>query len=398
MSTSISSLPAELLREITLHLPDRLSDSTSLCLVSRAWNAIATNRLYKRDVFLVFLFEHHRIMDESWSKPCRLARTLRARPDLAALLTGITVSTDSRKGNKALDLEMPTAFEALRTILEAGINIVSLTFDATDMRDHTATRLKRFVRTITSCSNLLLRLQKVSASYTTRGELVEFFPNALPSLTRLEIDYLDLGCRRNHPPPSWSLRLLIIRRGVGPGNFKLLEASPTCTSLESIHLPMTDANSWKQFANITTVGVGLGSERWVPPMATLRTFSAATTVILLFDSTSGSAHRLLRINHSRILHELPRSVTTLDLSGFNQAVDDYILDWLRFEQPSQCPKLNKIKMRDQEDPMDDNLDWDRVYEDEDEWKGVRTGWRKFVDQVGSKCHGIGSRGEKALRE
>lgn len=348
MSSPISSLPVELQREVASHLSNDTSTLASLCLVSQTWKAAATFPLYNRDAELEFLWEQDKILDDSWSKPHQLARTLDTRPDLASLVTGINLEVNMRSFDEDLidkqlavqiKSDMLPATEAFRIVFEAAANITSFRLGGCD---HWLDRDAVFE---------MLGLSRAAPSCITHLR-VGFVPSPSSLATILErhssLTYLDIGELPTRAddfifPPLIALKTLLVEAPLSDLHVEQLKAGGTWQSLKSIKFwPELDHPNWTKFPNLVSVQLEMSRQDVGQTAATLATCVAVEEVRVAVVFEYQDLYRLLE--RTSLLESIPSTLKVLDLSDTtDDLVNKYVLDWLR-SGDERWPNLRKISL------------------------------------------------------
>lgn len=357
MSSPISTLPVELQHEIAAQ-GSFTPSLQSLCLVSHAWNEISTPLLYGRQVDVCFDFDHGRRMNVDWSQPCQFARTLVARPDLAALVTGVHFQFETYdygdsdySGTHASFEDKQNEYDAdvmhqLRTIVGAVTNIVKLSFRANDGM------FSKAILEVETCANTLQHL----ATLDIRGDSCNIarllsLSEALPSLTNLRVFNLDVDPSSQLTPESSTLALqsLNVAGHLSDRAVLFLAATPTCHTLRSVkysyslYRPHDSSTiSWHQFINLRSVElvITVGIDGVEHGGTELGTCVAAETVKIRM--TQYREHPSVSARHD-VLHFLPSSVLFLDFSSGEDCPSVNFLAWLR-DNKEQCPNLRTLRL------------------------------------------------------
>lgn len=357
MSLSGAAFPHELFHEIAPHVEDTPTIA-SLCLASHAWNAASTKYLYQRDVDIIFRFTKGSLLGIDKSKPLQLARTVQARPELAAHITGVTISIVQhdnnlpyRTNNPVIRVDTGPAKEALKTILEAGTSIVAFAVEVVAADDFWAQEVTLACLTeLLSCTSRLKGLQRLKVDYCTNAiERAQLFL-ATPSLLHLDFQNLEFYLPFYPTLPTSSLRSLILRNDFHNRDAHALASTPSRTSLQSVEFcaSVDDPPSWDLFPNLKTVTVFNNNQERGQTATSLATCVAAESITLRLQYRGYGSTTLAT---TRTLHSLPPSLVSLDLSPITQGLTQYVLDWLRDgESPNlqirtgEWPNLRKVKM------------------------------------------------------
>lgn len=378
MSFILPSLPVELYHEIAAQVEDA-STLAALCRVSRTWNVASTKHLYRGDVDIFFHFNPERTMDDTWTKPSQLQRTILTRPDLAALVKSVRIkvvpfdSDGSDADFRRLYNEATVAVDVLNSIFEADrCAIVGLSFVDTD-----DWLLDILLDDFLVFSSRLPHLQRLQANQVDRS-LQALLMERMSSLLHLDIDTMRLNDLASQPPP-FALRSLTVQLPLSNDDVLLLADSPTRTSLESIKFSadLMKPPSWARFPNLKLVDLlfdqTLGEDVSGPSLATC---VAAETITLRLPHINFVAFAL---ESTCILYSLPSSLVSLDLSPIKERLSEYVLDWLR-DGDARWPNLRRVKMRG----LNSRENWHKCPQ-------FMEAQHKELEEVRSACEEVGQR-------
>lgn len=344
MSSPISTLPPELLHEIAAQL-GHLPSLVSLALVSHAWNAAATNVMYNGRKFICFWILNGQAPDDTWSKPCQLARTIAARPDLAARITGLSFSMALMGFNMfhpihettgPIDIHVASAVEVFRTILHAVPNVATL--DLAGAR--TPEEADAILDAVASVTQAMSRIH--SLAVIPRSQRLIKLLAAMPSLRRLDIYQLPRPATTPLPPTTIALRYLCVFKPVTNEEVNILRSSPTQESLEEIGFTPAsdDPPRWHGFSSLETIRIVFPAGFGEAAKQSLTTCTVAKAIELKFIGKDVFA----MLQEHNILHCLSSSLTKLKISDSSRAlVSDYFINWLRTGSTG-WPSLRSVEL------------------------------------------------------
>lgn len=351
MSSSVPTLPIELYHEIAAQVKDA-STLASLCLVSHTWNNASTKPLYQRDIDVIFELDEERNMDDTWSKPCQLQRTIVARPDLAALITGTMVKVlrdnfdETEQAAFHRRDEVGAATTVLNSILTNAPGVVALAlFDTVDWM------IQMFLDELLSLPDCLSRLQYFETA-ENHPDLQIAVLQAMPSLLELAVYAFYLHDNDPHYPiPTFALLSLTVKAYLEDVDVCLLAKTINRTSLRRVDFKADkeDAPDWTLFPNLKTVVIAYDqSDEDGQTTDSLATCIVAEFITIRLTHVNSGDYAL---EDHDILQSLLSSLIFLHLSGTKEPLSEYVLDWLR-DGEDQWPNLRWVKM----DAIDASVD------------------------------------------